>query len=243
MASAPLASGGAITDQRPDAELGRLLRAPGGVLGFPGGLPEGLPCNEGPASSSGSTAAPPGAHCRPQGRSRGQSPDVGGWEGGEERQEAKTTPRAPRSQERDGRVSFEPSPALDTSRSRLQSSLVPISQIRKMKPREIQRPTQGHIASGGSICQTYCMAACPLPLKAAAHAPPAPVPSPARVPLPMPVLSCPLPGQDPAAHTPPSPVPSLDRVPLPMPCLHLSPRGHDPGRCPSAILQPLQERQ
>lgn len=182
VASAPLASGGAVTDQRPDAELGRLLRAPGGVLGFPGGLPEGMPCS--PSLVLWVHSCSPRCPLPATGKEPRTESRCGGWRGGEERQAAKTTPRAPRSQESDGSVNSEPSPAspaLDTSRFRLQSSLVPISQIRKMKPREIKRPAQGHRASGGSICQTYCNAACPLPLKAAAHAPPAPVPSVARV--------------------------------------------------------------
>ena len=43
----PLSSGGAIADQRPDAELGREARmlGRGEVRRFPGGLPGGLPCN------------------------------------------------------------------------------------------------------------------------------------------------------------------------------------------------------
>lgn len=63
----PLSSGGAIADQRPDAELGRPARMPGrGVCGGSLGASLGA-CPATPGSSSGSRAVPPGAHCRPQG--------------------------------------------------------------------------------------------------------------------------------------------------------------------------------
>lgn len=96
MASAPLTSGGAVADQRPDAELGRLLRAPGGVLGLPGGLPEGLRCNPSLVLwvHSCSPRCPlPATGMEPRTESR-----RGKWESREERQAAETTAWAPRSQ-------------------------------------------------------------------------------------------------------------------------------------------------